>query len=220
MYPPSFQVLLSTGIPSDLSTVVLPNVTLWHPLVQFPMQCHSLQVCPNEECTGILKLHVWAIGQSKGIQPRLIHHVDSTILLVGAIYKCSSGHTIYSTDPRLLRRLDSVQVPFVLLHRSGFTRAFIHSVVSLAKEGLPIKAIARHLQSVREEYAAELLHHLIADYKACTRQELSQSQILAVSTSNTLVLIKQPFPTNDIIARCFIIKFEEKEEFYSTHMMK
>lgn len=37
--------------------------------------------------------------------------------------------------------------------------------------------------------------------------------------STTTSLIVQPYPTNDIIARCFIIKFQKNERFYTKHML-
>ena len=37
--------------------------------------------------------------------------------------------------------------------------------------------------------------------------------------STTTSLIVQPYPTNDIIARCFIIKFQENERFYTKQML-
>ena len=69
------------------------------------------------------------------------------VLLVGTTYKCTTDHhTVYLKDPRLIQRIAKIHLPLILLHRTGFTRAFIHSVVSLAKEGLPIRAIVRHIQ--------------------------------------------------------------------------
>ena len=143
MQPPSTQELFSGNsvLPSDISTLLLPHVILWHPLVQFPLLSNR---CPFGNCTGVLLFHMWPIGQSKGKQPRLLHDTYSIVLLVGAIYKCTKNHTVYSTDPCYTQRIDRF-LPFVLLHRTGFTRAFIHCVNSLVQEGLPIQAIARHM---------------------------------------------------------------------------
>ena len=182
--PPPFQQLLSETnkvIPTDLSGLLLPRVMLWHPLVQFPLLFQTLAVCPNEHCTGLLQFHEWVIGQSKGKQPRSIHDTKSIVLLIGAIYKCSENHVVYSTDPRYLKRIDRVHLPFVLLHRTGFTRTFIHCVISLAQEGLPIQAIVRHIKSIREECAAEMVINLITDCVVCTGQELVQEQTLSLA---------------------------------------
>ena len=48
--------------------------------------------------------------------------------------------------------------------------------------------------------------------KHFTREEIVQF------TSHILTSIMQPFPTNDIIARCFVIHFQECEHGYLSHM--
>lgn len=161
--PPTFQMLLFENGPSELISLVLPPVILWDPLTQFPLYRSHLESCPHEACDGILCLHTWTIGNNKGTQPRLLHDTHTIVLLVGAVYKCTNSHTIFSTDPRLIQRIDKNQLPFVLLHRTGFTRMFIHSVVSLAQE-MSILGIARYIKNVREEYVAELALQLSKDY--------------------------------------------------------
>ena len=203
----------------SVNLLILPHVICWHPLIQFPLLTESLEACPTDKCTGKLRFHEWACGQSKGKQPRLLHNIQHTVLLAGAIYKCTEGqHTIYSTDPLILRKIGIVHLPFFLLHRSGFTRTFVHCVVSLAHEGLNIKAIARHIQSLREEYAAELIVKLVKDC-SCIGKELTQSEIDSLIASTSVSSIAQPFPSNDIIARCFIIHFQQNENIYSAHMI-
>ena len=94
------------------------------------------------------------------MEPRLFHGIHHTVLLVGAIYKCTeNNHKVISTDPRLLNKLGSFDLPFVLLHRSGLTQEFVNSVVSLAREGLSIAAIGRHMQQLRQNFAAESMLH-------------------------------------------------------------
>ena len=217
--PPTFQALLCSDIPSDLNHLILPHVICWHPLIQFPLLTDSLEACPVDKCKGKLQFHEWACGQSKGKQPRLLHDIQHTVLLAGAIYKCTEGqHTIYSTDPLILQKIGVAHLPFFLLHRSGFTRIFVHCVVSLAHEGLNIKAIARHIQSLREEYASELILKLMKECR-CIGKELTQSEIDSLTASTSVSSIAQPFPSNDIIARCFIIHFQQNEDIYTAHMM-
>ena len=45
----------------------------------------------------------------------------------------------------------------------------------------------------------------------CTGQGLPEAQTLSLATSNYAAYVIQPMPTNDAIARCFIISFFEKE---------
>ena len=69
-----------------------------------------------------------------------------------------------------LQRLNKVQVPFILLHRTGFTRVFVQSVVSLVQEGLSMEAICRHIEATRHHYVADIIHQLINDYNLITGQ--------------------------------------------------
>lgn len=219
--PPSFQELFSSGVPPQLSDLIniflLPRIIIWDPLKQFSQYFDR---CPNEECNGILEFHMWAIGENRATQPRLLHDTHYTVLLVGAVYKCASNnHIVFSTDARLIQKMSSVQLPFILLHRTGFTRPFIHSVVSLAKEGMPLQAIVRHIQTLREEFAAELLLKLTA-HLICNGKTLTQSDTLSLTTSSAVTLITKPIPTNDIITRCVIIHFLENESFYKSEMLR
>lgn len=157
-------------------------------------------------------LHSWTIGENRATQPRLLHDTHYTVLLVRAIYKCDTNHhTVFSTDPRLIKRISSIQIPFTLLPRTGFTRTFVQCVVSLAKEGMPMQAIARHIQSLREEFAAELLLQVTAHARMCNGQELN---------ATTSTLISSPIPSNDIITKCVIIHFLENESFYKSQMLQ
>lgn len=162
---------------------------------------------------------MWTNGKLKGAQPRILHDTNSIILLVAAVYKCSHNHAVYSTDPRLIKRIDQIQVPFVLLHRTGFTRSFLNCVISLAQEGLPIQAIVRHIQNLRERYMAELVLRLSKDWTVGTGQALSQSGISLLTTSTPLNLMLHPFPSNDIVTRCLIVNFIENQAFYDSQML-
>ena len=154
--------------------------------------------------------------EDKSIQPRLLHGTHHVILLVGAIYLCTeTSHDVHSTDPRLLTKLGSHNLPFYLLHRSGLTCEFVYSVVSLAKEGLPIAAITRHIQRLREEFSADIICTLVHCYKRRIGKQFSQEEVSEFTKSECLLSTQQPHPTN---ARCFIIYFQQNECAYLSHM--
>ena len=214
--PPSFQCLVDTLAVTDPMNLVFPYVLLWNPLVQFPLLSKEIEMCPHENCTGKLVFFEWSNGRTKSIQPRLLHDTHHLILLVGAIYTCSdTNHKVHSTDPRLISKLDSTILPFHLLHRSGFSHEFVTSVVNLAKEGLPI---ARHIQKQREEFAGDLISMLVQCYLYHSGVHFTQVQILQFLKSESLRSLIQPFPSNDIIARCFFIHFQKYELSYLSHM--
>ena len=212
--PPSFQDILSTETITDsFDVLLLPHVIIWNPLVQFSRSYH-LNICPNEECGGLLDLNGWTTGQNKATQPRLLHGNHYPVLLIGAIYKCSSNHhVIFSTDPRLLQKINTNEIPFILLHRSGLMRELIHTVVSLAEEGMSLQAIVRHIKALREKFAAELFVKL----KLFNGQTLD---IHSFTTSTVVSLFTQQIPTNDLVTRCIIISFLEMESFYTSEMLR
>ena len=176
----------------------------------------SLNVCPVDGCVGTLTFQTWVDGSSKGLQPRLLHDMHHIILLVGVVYKCCKGHYLHSTDPRILRKIDQIYLPFHLLHRTGFIRRFVNQIVHLAHEGLPINAIARHITNLREEYGVEQVIKLIKDYRGCTQEDISEADIL--DNPKLISSILQPYPTNDIVARCVVIEFQKNEEMYCADM--
>ena len=213
--PPSCNELYADGI--SLNDLILPRVIIWDPLTQLPV----LNRCPAEGCEKNLALSVWTIGESKATQPRVLHDTHSMVLLVSAVYKCGNNeHTVFATDPRLIKNIKSFQLPFTLLHRTGFTRTFIHCVISLAKEGMPMQAIVRHIQSLREQFAAELLLRLTTHFSMSSGQVITQSDTLLLAKSNLVTLISRPIPSNDLITRCVIINFLENEHFYKLEMLK
>ena len=76
----------------------------------------------------------WKRGQSTGLQPRVIH--EYTVLVVPAVYSCEYEHTVSSTDPSIVNVLCWEQHPFVLLHRTGFTKHFVNTIIDLLQEGM------------------------------------------------------------------------------------
>ena len=198
----------------------MPRVIIWNPLLQFPLIRLSVEKCPKEDCNGDLAFYAWASGERKGMQPRLIHDMHSIVILVGAIYRCSSDHVVYSTDANILQKLDRAHIPSILLHRTGFTRAFVQTVVNLAQEGLSMQSIKRHIEAVRHEFVVDVIQRLVSDYNIYLGSQLTLAQIQSISSSPFVDLISHPIPTNDIISRCFIVTFEENELHYTNQMLQ
>lgn len=184
--------------------------TFWNPVAQFSL-CSKIKFCPVNGCVGTLHLHDWTSGSSSGKQPRIVHDINHVIFLVSAIYQCSEGpqHTLYSTDSQILEQLNSIWIPFNLLHRTGFTRSFVNSVINLVVEGLPLQAIECHIPSQREQHAKEVEMKFNSTFNDITMTGM---------LSKILNLIFKPIPGNDLIARCFMIRFQQDEHKYSAYM--
>ena len=129
--PPPPTSLTST-LPSEY---FLPPVIVWDPYTFTPP-------IPGY-CNKIVKRKVWKLGQSQGLQPHLLHDVDCMIILISCQYVCPNNHTYPTTDPRVLELINCDDIPFVLLHKSGFLKSFVHRVFS---EGMTIAAVERFIK--------------------------------------------------------------------------
>ena len=96
----------------------------------------------------------WKYGQSKGLEPRILHDIDHTILLVSAVWFCDNGHQISSIDSRVLQvvKVKTGFQPFILLHKTGFTSAFITTVIELIQEGNSFSSVERIVKRKRHLY--------------------------------------------------------------------
>ena len=91
---------------------------VWDPYVSIstPNQCVM--------CNQPIQRSVWKGGQSQGLQPKVLHDIDSVVILVSCQYRCVNDHIFLTTDPRVLELFFTENIPFILLHRSGFMKSF------------------------------------------------------------------------------------------------
>lgn len=167
-------------IPEEL---ILPPVIIWDLL-------HHTCI----ECNNNIEKRAWKLGQSSALEPRLVHDIDSIIILVSSVYICSNGHTYLTTDPRVLQLITPECIPFILLHKTGFLKSFVSKVICLVKEGLGIVAIERFISSQRRATEINILTQVM--------NFLCLPEMAVCKTSSILV---NPCPSNDIIRKCFII---------------
>ncbi len=143
--------------------------------------------------------------------PRSIHDTHEMILLIAAVYKCNCDHIVYSTDPILMQTISRDEIPFVLLHRTGFTKRFVQNV------GLSMESIARQIENVRHHHVSDVIQQLLTAYNTVNKEHQADSDFVeTIVTSKSVQLICHPIPSNDIITKCFLITFEENESFYNS----
>ena len=171
--PPPFATLLSEEMSlSDISQLILPHVILWNPAVQFS---NLNLVCPEGGCGARMHTTSWKCGQRKGLEPRILHCIDHTILLVAALWSCDNGHQISSIDSRVLQvvKIKTGFQPFILLHKTGFTSTFISTVIELIREGNPFSSVERIVKRKRHLYittmAVQLQAKSASKYNPSTR---------------------------------------------------
>ena len=194
--------------PENVASLALPFVLLWDPLQQYsPYFCDGI-TCP--QCFKPLKRRVyWKCGQSSGLQPRVVHCIEYTVLVVPAVYSCEYEHTVSSTDPSIVNVLRWEQHPFVLLHRTGFTKHFINTIITLLQEGMTISRIELFIAKCRKDYVAHLYLRL--------KSVLPQGYPLTI-TVPPLNIIQSPVPSNDVICKCFIAHYLEHRKLYDSSM--
>ncbi len=203
--PPAPEVLKFSGHTNGIASFVLPYVMLWDPLHQLPGLFTNGASCP--QCSQQLNETVyWKWGQSSGVQPRTIHCIEYTVLIVSAVYSCACKHTVVASDPRILSTLTFEQQPFVLFHRTGFTKHFINTVINLLREGMTLTRIELYVAKCRKDYGSSL--HL--------RMKLLGNDLLDIAS--VLNYIQSPAPSNDMICKCFIAHFLEHQTLYDLQM--
>lgn len=197
---------------SDSLPTIFPYIVIWNPLMKFPEDLPD--VCMQDGCTWKILMKHWRMGQSHGMEPRLLHCVENIVVLISPMYQCEYGHSLSATDPQLLAKLSPAYIPFVLLHRTGFTRHFINTVVLLFREGVTIQGIERHIQRMRQQHTSSIIIQHINKMP----KNLQSSTADSLDKSEELTSIKLPFPSNNLIYHCILVHFMERKNFYNSEM--
>ena len=79
----------------------------------------------------------WNDGSSPSKQPRTLHGIDNIVILVSAVYLCDNRHKLLANDELILEKFpSSTMIPFILLHRTGFTRGVVDMCMALCRRGI------------------------------------------------------------------------------------
>jgi hypothetical protein len=125
-----FTTLHSLPLPCSHDVGVAPDdfqqplFQLWNPNITH----HDIvkgALCRCITCGSPYHMGYWNDGSSAYRQPRIIHGVDNIVFLVSAVYVCSNNYRLLAHDPVIQNCFCFKSViPFVLLHKTGFTREF------------------------------------------------------------------------------------------------
>ena len=191
---------------------ILPYVLLWNPLQQFHL------VCVHDHCRSPLLLKCWKLGQANSLQPRVLHTSEHTVILVSAVYVCPAGHEVSSTDPRLMEYVGDHNIPFILLHKTGFMRNFVHTVIELVQQGMTLCGVERFVQTMRQHNALSIALQLHMALQSKYSGHCPPNLLSCIEASEPMRLIKKPLPSNDILAKCFLVDYFQNKDIYNLHM--
>ena len=140
----------------------------------------------------------------------MLEHVLDLFMMVPAVYTCQCGHVTLGTDPRILARIAEQEfIPFILFHCTSVTRDFARTVISLATEGLSFNAIERFVKSCRLEKITSLQLQL-----NCIFSSKNLKGNALINTEESLSILYQPYPSSDLIGKCFLRSFTENKPYF------
>ena len=187
----------------------LPSVIVWNPYLIYPHIIPSGSIkCIH--CGMPLNLGYWNDGSTTDKQPRVLHGINNIVLLVSAVYVCDNRHKLLAHDEIILGKFPaSTMVPFLLLHRTGFTRELVDMCTAICRRGINFYNLESMIIERRWETFARQ-QQLIQIHGKISQQPISLSDFWESSLSNS--------PSNDALSKCFLAEFLEHEQLYLNEM--
>jgi len=87
-------------------------------------------------CGGLMSKSYWNDGSSSAKQPRMIHGLNDVVYLVSAVYTCDERHKILAHDEKILKLLPKTLIPFILCHKTGFTKELYDMCTLFCRRGI------------------------------------------------------------------------------------
>ena len=116
-----------------------------------------------------------------------------------------------ATDPRILSLfMEEEYIPFILFHRSGVMRTFARLVIRLTIEGLSFSSIEQFVKVQREQKINSV------QLKVASILGLHHSQLSG--DLETIIDMQKPYPSNDLLCKCFLTNFAEHRRLYFSQM--
>ena len=86
------------------------------------------------------------------IQPRLLHFVDSPILLVSKLYNCENQHReVVACYPDIVKEIPDYLAGFITSHKSDVTMNFLFLCEQRLDKGMSFDSIKElHLRKIRD----------------------------------------------------------------------
>ena len=182
----------------------LPSVIIWNPLLTHGL---SIQCSACDQC---VHLSFWNDGSLHYNSPRTIHDVKSHVLLVSAVYTCVNGHKLLAHDEKVLSKVMYTSIPFILLHRSGFTKDFVNFCYTFCQRGMNFQSLERAIAQLRWQHYDDR-KKLYTEYASKCNEDEIQIPLF------TEVAVKH-LPSDDTLCQCFVTSFLKYEDLYRSFL--
>ena len=188
----------------------LPLVILWDPHTTHPQFVTSKFMKCNSCGLSIALIH-WLDGTSPAKQPRVLHSIDRIVLLVSAVYGCVNKHKVLAHDEVILQCFtQQYLVPFVLFHRTGFTRDLADTCMALVRRGVNFHNM--------ETIVLERRWETFSMQKAFDQHSSSNYHPTAIDQDFfSFELAKSP--SDSLLTKCFLATFLKEEQVYLTEIV-
>ena len=188
-------------------------VILWSPIEQYTQYIRNeCPKCRMEGLSSVLVASGWNSGHSADHQPRLIHCLESNVILVSRVYHCCKGHTVFGHHPGILEafKVANIQslVPFQLWHIAGFTQTMIENIDHMIQLGIHMQ----QLESVFVEKRTRMFYTLKERYQQI------QPEGVFPDLDHDSVHFWRASPTRHAIGAIFLQRFWQRESVYNHRM--
>ena len=162
----------------------------------------NLDVFKCNQCGRILNNSYWNDGSSSAKQPRMIHGLNDIVYLVSAVYTCDKRHKVFAHDESILRLLPWTLIRFILSHQTGFTKELYDMCTSFCRRGINFYNM--------ESLVIERRWESFVRKQDLLSVKIDDSDFWKSPMSNS--------PSNNMLAKCFLIGFLWHENVYLQEM--
>ncbi|XP_031574299.1 uncharacterized protein LOC116308079 [Actinia tenebrosa] len=216
-----------TNLPSP-HQYLLPSVILWDPLQQLdcfkdgikcPFEVHGDEEYLLEPRKSRKGEFWWHAGLRSSLTPRQLCSSSWPAVLLSRMYFCTGkiNHRNYiAHDPEILSKIpasESHNIPFILLHRTGFTKELSETVLSLVMSGMDLENVE---QVIYQQHITNFTH-CKAKYEEDAKLCLANAQLQEMST--TFPDYKPiGVPSMEMILASLLDNFQERKIYYNQRM--
>ena len=157
---------------------------------------------------------------------RMLYDTDKPVLLVTSFLRCTGRnkkqHEILGYDPRLLRLFPNLDLPFMLFHKAGITKAMMEFILECVIGGMTVN---RLYDVVKTKY--EVNHTIRAQFFAneidTVRSEIQDEEgtdFQLLSDNFNFPVYISCHPSKALLGRCFLAAFKDKDDHYKYCMQQ